>query len=1143
MPFTKQQADSLIKSFDSITSENQAIQIAMQMKEALLNTDTLDGDKFGINHLAKHLMRGLAGSAYQSSFKSIMQLVEIHTAENINAHDAEGKTFLYWAFQYGDVSLIELLIYKYGANINAPQDENGNTLLHLASKKNDIETIKRLHKYQANINARNKFDETPLHLAIEFGNFQTVKFLVEKKANVHAKDSNQNTPLNYISKTTPIESIRLLIAQGAEINAPNITKVTPIHNAAWWDRVDILRVLIEDYSANKKLVNIYGTTLLHFSEAYETARFLIEGNHLRADVLNIHGEEALFPLATKAVCKTFIYVLAKIKEINKSFDINKQGFNQRTLLHVAALNGHVNLVEYLIETQHAQFDIEDEQGNIPLHLACHNNHFEVVQKLVNRTGAKINARNKKNATPLHRAASGANIQLLDFLLKHDADIHAQDSDGGFPWHYAAETGKVENLKYLINKIETGPGFNINALYLLQQTALHFAAGCSFECVKFLLEKGINFNLLNNFNQNALHLAARKGQYSTVKHLVNVCKMDIFTRDANNDACLHHAAISGDLKTVKFLIQKAKSQNKFNIEMRGYYKRTLLHTASHYGHKPLVELFLNMSADPAAEDEEGYGVLDFTAQEGNLDVVRYLSEPPHCIPPIFKKRNTLKFALMNQHLPVVKYLVKDHKLSPSKIKLAESGTALHGVAENGSVPLAEFLVRECKISVNCKTIFNITPLHIAAAKNHVDLMKFLVEEGADVNAQDIFKEPNQKKPDDNAVPDETPLFKAVKANHMDATRLLLKAGGNINIEDGAGDNIFDFETIPPEIYYLITDFDNGILRNSKIYKIFLSTIFISSTPLDEDTQGEVFNYFGNKETGAAFDLSKISEDLSNKITIVLVEELLLALVESVDKFKSNNAKIICIENAVNEMISELLSDYSKAECYQYWDELKLELRCARNKKQSRDLLKIALMKVERPSKLPSGPLMSLPMVKSILKSHSNTVVATVKSEVKERETKHSKHSETITEEQELAQAIELSMNPSLATATPSSSSSSSNLEMLVCNIETKTESKQEISSSSSSTSVLTVQQQDIEMLPQLEPAHIFLQQDRTKTSYGASWWWQLKELSVDRGKRKAEDQITSAKSGKQERNLAGLFAQSKSLVNEEAASDAVRMVLG
>lgn len=48
------------------------------------------------------------------------------------------------------------------------KDEYGNTPLHFAVMRNDVEAIKRLLKEHANINAKNKFGETPLSLSYDY---------------------------------------------------------------------------------------------------------------------------------------------------------------------------------------------------------------------------------------------------------------------------------------------------------------------------------------------------------------------------------------------------------------------------------------------------------------------------------------------------------------------------------------------------------------------------------------------------------------------------------------------------------------------------------------------------------------------------------------------------------------------------------------------------------------------------------------------------------------------------------------------------------------------------------------------------------------------------------------------------------------
>ncbi|MFP3036388.1 MAG: ankyrin repeat domain-containing protein [Wolbachia sp.] len=83
---------------------------------------------------------------------------------------------------------------------------------------------------------------------------------------------------------------------------------------------------------------------------------------------------------------------------NNGFDINYMFNNECTLLHIAALNGCLDIVKYLIEQRHVDVNQADKEGFTAL-----NGRLDIVKYLI-ENGADVNQANKDDNTALHYAA-------------------------------------------------------------------------------------------------------------------------------------------------------------------------------------------------------------------------------------------------------------------------------------------------------------------------------------------------------------------------------------------------------------------------------------------------------------------------------------------------------------------------------------------------------------------------------------------------------------------------------------------------------------------------------------------------------------------------------------------------------------------
>lgn len=182
----------------------------------------------------------------------------------------------------GDVERLQNLLAENEIDINVT-NESGNSMLHEATRKGNLEIINLLIENGADVNALDAWGESPLHIAAQ-KDLDIVQNLIQNGADIHAKSNSNLIPENNGDGMFD-ELWRKADQYMDEINR-HYLGATALHFAATSKQVDIAEYLISlgsDINARSTI----GNTPLH------AAYFIAEGNEPMIEFLLAQGVDPI----------------------------------------------------------------------------------------------------------------------------------------------------------------------------------------------------------------------------------------------------------------------------------------------------------------------------------------------------------------------------------------------------------------------------------------------------------------------------------------------------------------------------------------------------------------------------------------------------------------------------------------------------------------------------------------------------------------------------------------------------------------------------------------------------------------------------------------------------------------------------------
>ena len=392
--------------------------------------------------------RTLLLEAAYCGYAGIVQCL-IKAKADLNAADWKGWRPIHAAC---DDPVISGLLAQAGADINAKTDE-GSTAVFMASTRLNKNAVQELLKYKPELNCMVS-GCTELSSAIEWGITDIVTILLEAGVD----------PCRY---------------QAEALNLP------PLHSCIVYSQPKVLKLLLA-YNFRMDETDSDGNTALNCINVLTkiTEVKLLVARGASVDTMNKEHDTPLAKAIRNRNFEMTEYLISKVRRIN---DGCYSDYRRGSLLHIACSQSSLPIVKLLVNNgADVNFAVETIDST-PLQAACLRHDDEDKSKIISfplETG-KVNVGWSSNwwGCNLNVACLMANLDVVDFLLKHGARVDVEDDMGRQPIHFALYRS-IDIVKRLCEK-----GANMNGEDEMKRGALHFAvASGKFNIVKYVLEQ-------------------------------------------------------------------------------------------------------------------------------------------------------------------------------------------------------------------------------------------------------------------------------------------------------------------------------------------------------------------------------------------------------------------------------------------------------------------------------------------------------------------------------------------------------------------------------------------------------------------------------------------------------------------------------
>ncbi|XP_019858209.1 PREDICTED: serine/threonine-protein phosphatase 6 regulatory ankyrin repeat subunit A-like [Amphimedon queenslandica] len=613
---------------------------------------------------------------------------------NLNANDTDtyGCTPLVYSCRSGSINSVKYLINNHNSDPNIT-DKYGMTCLHHCCRLGHIEITQCLIEVQhCDINKTDNEGRTLVHHAAQSGNFDLVQYLItEQGLSPTAATKNGITALHYASVSLNLSLVKELITtyQLDPHQADSKGKL-PIHYAAESGDILLLELYVKDYKCSLSLTDNEGWNVIHYSSLKGHTHFV------------------------KHITSQYPQYISLIHSTDN---------DGRIPLHLACNSGNIQSVTFLINDMECDVTAKETSDETCVTFACFSGNLDLVQLLIQQYKLEPLATKKSGVTALHAAAGCGHTHILEwYSQEYSVDIPNHTSNNKYTLaHLAAYEGKLHCLQELINKYQC----DVNATTTTGRTVLHKACEGGHVPVVLYLTSLPQCDVAANTSNGltALHITCGySDSLPILKHLVENHQLDLCAVNDEGMAPIHLACLKGRQELVQYIIEHIPSS--LDLPVTGYGHTPFL-TAVCFNQLDVIKYLISKKCNLSATDDEGYGAVHISVEEGHLNVLKYLIDNNYCNPNATDRqdRTPLHVAVAADKFELLEYLIKSSLLNNVQDK--DGDTPLHFACRRGKQKMVSLLTSSANINILITNKKGQTPLHLAVASGHKDTAEALL----------------------------------------------------------------------------------------------------------------------------------------------------------------------------------------------------------------------------------------------------------------------------------------------------------------------------------------------------------------------------------------------------------------------------------